>query len=353
MDETFLYPYSAEEARRRGELSLWRASYLTNIDCKEAIEKAVRQHFDGTCLEDGCLKEVLQKFGYKRTAWVLANTIQQLEWHGRYSLCNKAWAQAVSVPPDEQHNLSFVVRSHTTVLDSVVNQYRQAYRTFDLFGPEHCEPDSLPELNYKEKVLALSPSALKESHWSPQDQLWFANSGFGCLPHALEETIRATCLADGETTRWNRRDFIGPLKAEYLPDWAKGRLLELDGEKKIRLDRSTKEQLLSERISDRWNAYEKTLLERSPQEILDRSEELAAVRTCRDALLRDMDLYSDEQLAFLLSLFDPMAQLRNYWSQEQEADQMEQVNSAIRSLQKELQEEQKIDTPGQGEMTMK
>ena len=213
MNETPLYPYSAEEARCRGELSLWRASYLTNIDCKEAIEKAVRQHFDGTYLEDGCLKEVLQKFGYKRTAWVLANTIQQLEWHGRYSLCNKAWAQAVSVPPDEQHNLSFVVRSHTTVLDSVVNQYRQAYRTFDLFGPEHCEPDSLPELDYKGKVLALSPSALKESHWSPQDQLWFANSGFGCLPHALEETIRATCLADGETTRWNRGDFIGPRAA--------------------------------------------------------------------------------------------------------------------------------------------
>ena len=46
MNEIYLYPYSAEEARRRGELSLWRASYLTNIDCKEAIEKAVRQHFD-------------------------------------------------------------------------------------------------------------------------------------------------------------------------------------------------------------------------------------------------------------------------------------------------------------------
>ena len=225
MNETPLYPYSAEEARRRGELSLWRASYLTNIDCKEAIEKAVRQHFDGTCLEDDCLKEVLQKFGYKRTAWVLANTIQQLEWHGRYSLCNKAWAQAVSVPPDEQHNLSFVVRSHTTVLDSVVNQYRQAYQAFNLFGPEHCEPASLPESDYKGKVLALSPSALKESHWSPQDQLWFANSGFGCLPHAMAETIRATCLADGETTRWNRGDFIGPLKAMYLPDWAKSRLL--------------------------------------------------------------------------------------------------------------------------------
>ena len=353
MNETPLYPYSAEEARRRGELSLWRASYLTNIDCKEAIEKAVRQHFDGSYLDEDCLGGILREFGYKRTALVLANTIHQLEWDGRFSSRNKAWAQTVPIPPDKWHDLDFVVTSHPAVLDGVVDQYRQAYRTFDLFGPEHCEPDSLPELDYKGKVLALSPSALKESHWSPQDQLWFANSGFGCLPHAMAETIRATCLADGETTRWNRGDFIGPLKAMYLPDWAKSRLLELDGEKKIRLDRPTKERFLSDRISGRWNAYEKILLELSPQEILDRSEELAAVRTCRDTLLRDMDLSSDEQLTFLLSLVDPVDQLQEFWSREQEADRTEQMTCAMNTLQKELQERQKIETPNQGGMTMK
>lgn len=77
------------------------------------------------------------------------------------------------------------------------------------------------------------------------------------------------------------------------------------------------------------------------------------MRMCRNALLKDMDLYSDEQLTFLLSLFDPLEQMKDHLVQEQEAAQMEQVNFAIRSLQKELQEEQKIDTPGQGEMTMK
>ena len=86
MNETPLYPYSAEEERRRGELSLWRASYLPTLDCKEALAKAVRQHFVGTYLKHDCLKEVLQKLGSKRTAWGPANTIQQLEWNGRYSL---------------------------------------------------------------------------------------------------------------------------------------------------------------------------------------------------------------------------------------------------------------------------
>ena len=34
----------------------------------------------------------------------------------------------------------------------------------------------------------------------------------------------ATCLGDGEKTRWDRADFIGVLKDEFLPDWAREKL---------------------------------------------------------------------------------------------------------------------------------
>ena len=52
MNDVYLYPYSSEEARRRDELSLWRASHQENISCKKAIEEAVRQHFDGSHLDN-------------------------------------------------------------------------------------------------------------------------------------------------------------------------------------------------------------------------------------------------------------------------------------------------------------
>ena len=54
MNKTYLYPYSAEEARRRNEMSLWRASHKANLACKEEIELAIGTHFDGTHLEEGC-----------------------------------------------------------------------------------------------------------------------------------------------------------------------------------------------------------------------------------------------------------------------------------------------------------
>ena len=66
-----------------------------------------------------------------------------------------------------------------------------------------------------------------------------------------------------------------------------------------------------------------------------------------------MDLYSDEQLTFLLSLFDPVDQLWEFWSREQEADLTEQMTCAMNTLQKELQKGQKIETLNQGGMTMK
>ena len=47
MNETYLYPYSAQEARIRNQLPMWRESYRANVACRNAIEETIRQNFDG------------------------------------------------------------------------------------------------------------------------------------------------------------------------------------------------------------------------------------------------------------------------------------------------------------------
>ena len=138
MNDTYLYPYSAAEARERNELSLWRESHKANIACRNAIEDAIRQNFDGMNLQTDCLKAVLDEYGYKRTAWVLANTLHELKWDGRFSYANKHWAEKIYIPTDLNHNSDFVVRSHPAVLDGFVSFYRKAVQALDLFGAEHC-----------------------------------------------------------------------------------------------------------------------------------------------------------------------------------------------------------------------
>ena len=219
MNETYLYPYSAKETRERNELSLWRESHRANIACRDAIEDAIRRSFDGMHLDKDCITPVLDEYGYKRTAWVLANTLHELKWDGRFSPANKQWAERRYIPQDERHNAAITVRSHPAVLDGFVSFYRK-------FGAEHCVGDRA-EQDFTGKVLVLSPDTLKESCWSQADQLWYARSGFGCEPHSSGRAVFATCLSDGETARWNREDFIGVLDEKYLPDWAREKLMEL------------------------------------------------------------------------------------------------------------------------------
>ena len=169
---------------------------------------------------------VLEEYGYKRTAWVLANTLHELKWDGRFSYANKHWAEKIYIPTDLIHNSDFVVRSHPAVLDGFVSFYRKAVQALNLFGAEHCVGDRA-EQDYTGKVLVLSPDTLKESCWSQENQLWYAHDGFGCSPHTIGRSVRCTCLGDGEMTRWNRHEFIGVLDEKYLPDWAREKLMEL------------------------------------------------------------------------------------------------------------------------------
>ena len=138
-DYSYLYPYSAEEARRRNELDEWRRSHRMNIACKEAIEAAIRRDFDGMHLDKDCAKSVIAAYGYKRTGFVLACTLQELSHDGRFSQSNKAWAEQIDVPPDENRNYQYTVGSHPAVLDGFVQEFREAYAELGLFAPKHCE----------------------------------------------------------------------------------------------------------------------------------------------------------------------------------------------------------------------
>ena len=223
----YLYPYAVHDAKQWDELGLWRESHRENIACKKAIEDAIRKYFDGTHLKEGCVSSVIEQYGFKRVAWVLSNTLQQKDWDGRFSPSNKKWAVQTYIPKDADHTVDYIVESHPAVLDGFVSEYRKAVLALELFGEEHCEPDSYDKLDYEGKVLVLSPDTLRESCWSQENQLWLALDGFGCSPTARGRSVRCVCLGDGEEPRGNRAAFTGVFKEEHLPDWAREKLKRL------------------------------------------------------------------------------------------------------------------------------
>ena len=229
----YVYPNSRNEAHRLKEVQRHKDSFRLNVDCARAIEQTIREHFDEAdeTLAEDCAQSVLERYGFKRVNFVLANSLRELQKSSSGHLISDEayqWGEGISVPPDGKYNRYYTVDTAAALLEAFTDQAREACQALGLFGPEHCADDRT-EQDYKGKVLVLSLGSLRESCWDPRSQLWYGEGGFGCSPTASGRAVYATCLGGGERTRWNRSDFAGVLDEQYLPDWAMEKLEELRG----------------------------------------------------------------------------------------------------------------------------
>ena len=119
------YPHSAAYAREHGELEQYRASNNVNRQCKESIEAAVREHFDGMYLSHDAAKGVIETYGMERVSMVLSNTIQLQDWDGRYSRRNKEWAKTIPNDNPETVRCGYALNSHPAVLDGFIDLVRE------------------------------------------------------------------------------------------------------------------------------------------------------------------------------------------------------------------------------------
>lgn len=130
MDKTPLYNESYAYAYQHGEEAQSIASRRANIACRDAIEKAIADHYhDNSLNTKAAVKEVVQQFGYERMFYVLANTVQTKDGDGRVSQSNKKWAQTIPVVFENgERDFSFLItRSHPGLLDMFVSDARHQH----------------------------------------------------------------------------------------------------------------------------------------------------------------------------------------------------------------------------------
>ena len=123
-----VYGHTLSYAMEHGEVDKYSDSRKFDRECKGAIEKAIRQNFDGMHLKHDIVKPLTDQYGSERMAFVLANTIQQESWDGRFSGDNKAWALEFYIPENIVHgmdmNRELIVSSHPAVLDGFIDMFR-------------------------------------------------------------------------------------------------------------------------------------------------------------------------------------------------------------------------------------
>ncbi len=127
-----VYRHSAEYAIQHGEIEAYRDSFKANMDCRDAIEKAIGDNYRDNRLDSKNISVQLgQNFGMERVSYVLANTIRCKDHDGRISDGNKKWAATVPVAEDrsewgDNRNLRFIVdRTNPGLVDLLVNQVRK------------------------------------------------------------------------------------------------------------------------------------------------------------------------------------------------------------------------------------
>ena len=220
-----LYPYSWSEAKRSGQMELWRESHNENIACARAIEQKISDGYQDNQLSETCAKELIEAYGYDRVNWVLANTVQENMQDGRYSARNKNWTRRFSIPKETLvRNGEFAVYSHPGLVDLVIRQAQEEWQKLGLFEDGHCYDES-PD--YTHKVVAIRAEALKDEYKNPASQLFYAKFGNGCRAESLVRKVFGQHLDNGEEGCYLRNEILGVVKLELLPDWAKEKLSEL------------------------------------------------------------------------------------------------------------------------------
>lgn len=143
--ESFLpvYQHNLTYAMEHGEADAYLDSRKLNIDCKNAIQEAISNNFDGMHLNHDVVNPVLEEYGTERLSFVLACTLQEKSWDGRFSRANKEWAKNITIPENVirgvDANLDYVVESHPAVLDGFIDLARERIVELEIV-PENEQP---------------------------------------------------------------------------------------------------------------------------------------------------------------------------------------------------------------------
>ena len=162
-----IYTHSAAYASDHGESRTYHASLKANMNCCDAIEAAIADYYRDNQLDPKGAKVVIERFGFERTFFVLANSVQQKNWDGRISPDNKRWAKDIFMSEggdllDNDTSLQFAVNSHPGLLDLFITQARHEMLLTLPLTPDDIRQEAQRLLNDLQAYL--DPSSPSRTH---------------------------------------------------------------------------------------------------------------------------------------------------------------------------------------------
>ena len=155
-----IYEHPRWWASRFGELERFHASHTLNCDCATAINLTLAKHYDfDTGHPDiaSAAKEIVDKFGFDRTMYVLASTVWEYAWDENISPSSKEWARTIPCYDEPDISRGYAVSGNSDVIDRLINQVRHDHSRVQqpqAHDHDHDEPVSPQEIaNMSEEAL--------------------------------------------------------------------------------------------------------------------------------------------------------------------------------------------------------
>ena len=131
-EDKYLFPegkeayaeYKEEQAQKALEKAQAKIERDTKVACKDAVDRAIAENFDGYRLPKGTAEGVIKEYGIERVSYVLANTVMHRRQEERISPENKEWAKSIE-PYAMYESRDIVAASHPAVLNGFINQARR------------------------------------------------------------------------------------------------------------------------------------------------------------------------------------------------------------------------------------
>ena len=145
--------YKWERAQKELEKAQAKMERDTKAACKDAIERAIAEKFDGRRLPKETAGNIIREYGIERVRYVLSHTVAHKTQEQRISDENKEWAKETA-PYSTWETNDMVVNSHPAVLNGFINQARRYIERENILAAQTAGQEQ-PKENAAENVTEL------------------------------------------------------------------------------------------------------------------------------------------------------------------------------------------------------
>ena len=153
-----VYLQTAAYAHAHDQMEMYRASHGLSQGCKRDIDEAIRSNYDGMHLKRGFEDEFIKQYGLERVSYIVATTINEHDYDGRYSRENKEWAKTVPMSESEDERSGCCLNIHPAILDGFASMIRKKIKENQQEGQETMAQERQEE---EEKYLTVTPQGHK------------------------------------------------------------------------------------------------------------------------------------------------------------------------------------------------